>query len=927
MADDEPSIVPALPPLPGVAIPPENRAPGTPTTLADATPPPLSNIPLQQQGSGVSSLTNALTAASASTHDDRDIDPTPKKGKRKFPDFSRPTSLDNPDLSGDDSDGWIEEEEAINERISADNAAERELADNTMDDPLEEIQDWEYVLEGVETAPNTCGNEGEQRGEGGNVGVGRFDLITVSVKTHSLADLKKICKALNLSITGTKPVLFKRLRDSGREAIERIDDDTLRYRQPVDGEAPDLTLPRWVILNPDPVADIEGIDMLRGAQHGFFGPTNIENAVGAPKWQYLCREEEKIRRPQFASKKNPAHPISEMGHMSDDARDLLPEFIRDCRPKQFFNTQISHAFVKRCIVDTTNARAAAEGAGFGGTVYSDYVPFDVEEMYKMMGLLLVNGVCPRPGIHMWFERHPIFGNEFISNALKKQGRGGERAIRGFRRWKHFRRFMCMFDFRRNIKQETAKNPLFKVQHLLDELNENAAKMWIPGKWLAIDEQTLGFQGRSSLKLRISYKSEGDGFQCDAICDDGYTYSFFFRHGDAPPLPDLFKEKVPDLSPTAARVVWLALRLPNIWSRIYMDNLFNSRKLFTALYLAKALAHGVVRTTGRGLPPSVRQVEEKNVREAQKVRGRTAAAKLINSPECPDLLACSVYDTKPVHMISMTEESIWWVLKKRKVWSAIHQQIKEVGFLRLNLIDQYNSNMNSVDVADQLRNQYRPDHWMRNRKWWWAFFIWGLGVATTNAYKMYCSMYDKEKARRAQRRRNSGGMPKKWTHLEFQIELIYDLLYPGQTDVHLQSISELDDRSIDSTRTLTSFESVPNQELDERIDLDSDNGRANYLRDHNPTIMTKNTMITNKPWRRRFDGLRHASLPVTGKHCQYCYYQYMYEFNDAQKKTLPWMERNRKHVRRCLVCNVNLCEICEIEFHGVRMCETAKLLGK
>ena len=112
------------------------------------------------------------------------------------------------------------------------------------------------------------------------------------------------------------------------------------------------------------------------------------------------------------------------------------------------------------------------------------------------------------------------------------------------------------------------------------------------------------------------------------------------------------------------------------------------------------------------------------------------------------------------------------------------------------------------------------------------------------------------------------MPKKWTHLEFQVELIYDLLYPGQTDVHLESISELDDRSIGSTRTLTSFESVPNKELDERINLDSDNGRANYLSDHNPTIMTKNTMKTNKPWRRRFDGLRHASLPVNRKHCQY-----------------------------------------------------------
>ena len=50
-------------------------------------------------------------------------------------------------------------------------------------------------------------------------------------------------------------MLFKQLRDSGREAIKLVDDDTLRYRQPVDGEAPDFTLPRWVLLNPDPVAN------------------------------------------------------------------------------------------------------------------------------------------------------------------------------------------------------------------------------------------------------------------------------------------------------------------------------------------------------------------------------------------------------------------------------------------------------------------------------------------------------------------------------------------------------------------------------------------------------------------------------------------------------------------------------------------------
>ncbi len=131
-------------------------------------------------------------------------------------------------------------------------------------------------------------------------------------------------------------------------------------------------------------------------------------------------------------------------------------------------------------------------------------------------------------------------------------------------------------------------------------------------------------------------------------------------------------------------------------------------MFTALYLAKALAHGIVRTTGRGLPPSVRQLEEKNAKEAQKLRGRTAAARLVNLSDSPDLFAISVYDTKPVHMLSTVEESMYWDLKKRKVWSAVHREIREIGLLCLNFIDNYNNNMISTDIADQLRGSYWPD---------------------------------------------------------------------------------------------------------------------------------------------------------------------------------------------------------------------------
>jgi len=101
------------------------------------------------------------------------------------------------------------------------------------------------------------------------------------------------------------------------------------------------------------------------------------------------------------------------------ARKLLPEEIRDCRPKNFFDTQISPEFVKRFMVDTTNARAVAEGVGFGGTQYDNWEPFNLAEMNKIMGLLFVNGLSPHPRIKMWFEPHPIFGNTFIGGAMHK----------------------------------------------------------------------------------------------------------------------------------------------------------------------------------------------------------------------------------------------------------------------------------------------------------------------------------------------------------------------------------------------------------------------------------------------------------------------------------------------------------------------------
>ena len=45
-------------------------------------------------------------------------------------------------------------------------------------------------------------------------------------------------------------------------------------------------------------------------------------------------------------------------------------------------------------------------------------------------------------------------------------------------------------------------------------------------------------------------------------------------------------------------------------------------------------------------------------------------------------------------------------------------------------------MGDVGVADQLRKNYRFDHWLRKRKWWWSIMFWDIGVILVNAYIVY-----------------------------------------------------------------------------------------------------------------------------------------------------------------------------------------------
>ena len=195
----------------------------------------------------------------------------------------------------------------------------------------------------------------------------------------------------------------------------------------------------------------------------------------------------------------PHPPVRIDGHPSQACEKLLPP-LSEARPKDYFDTQISPTFLE-WVIKAMNLRAYSSGTGSGK--YKDFLPFNLVEMNKLIGVLFANGLAPKLQIESWFKPvsdELLFGNNLVSRALAMKNHATTKTISGTNRWKHLRRYLTFADYRDNPKEKQKKDTMWKVRALVDHFNKNCKDMWVPGMFLAIDEQTIGFQGMSGMKL-------------------------------------------------------------------------------------------------------------------------------------------------------------------------------------------------------------------------------------------------------------------------------------------------------------------------------------------------------------------------------------------------------------------------------------------
>ena len=387
-------------------------------------------------------------------------------------------------------------------------------------------------------------------------------------------------------------------------------------------------------------------------------------------------------------------------------------------------------FTLENVLSWTNTKARMNNAGLGGK-YDDYYDFQLEELMKHIGLYLFHGLSPSPQIEMKFYSSlvdPVNGSDFIHKAF------GSQAAKSIRRHKHFKCFFSSVDPTIPTPSRDT-HPNWKVHPLLKHMLKVSKEAMFIGKNLSCDEQTIGFQGNHKDKQRITYKKEGDGFLADCICSNGYTYAFHFRHQKA--SETLMKEL--NCSPLHSRVLGLISQLPHKNYTLGMDNLYMSAKFARLCMMMpqRVHIHGVTRPSNRGVPEAVKQKEVTSKVDLAKVRNTVKVAILKGDSVCQNLICVSLYDSKPVYLLTNACTEVKWIKKSRKVYSTKDQKYKTIIFHRLNVIDFYNYNMGNVDIADQLRNTYRYDtQWHRNRKWWWAIWWWGFQTMLTNSYILY-----------------------------------------------------------------------------------------------------------------------------------------------------------------------------------------------
>jgi hypothetical protein len=277
---------------------------------------------------------------------------------------------------------------------------------------------------------------------------------------------------------------------------------------------------------------------------------------------------------------------------------------------------------------------------------------------------------------------------------------------------------------------------WKLEPLLSTFRAASQRLYTPRTEVAIDEIMVRFYGRSSDTCKMPNKPIKQGYKIFALADRGYVWHFQLssrRHG----IAELVKDT--DLTPTGSMVLQMARLLPKFEQShfiLFLDNYFTSIPLFSMLRAENIGAVGTTRPQGTEFPALLIALRQK---WSTKLDWGTICAIEVNGVLCIGWQDNNlVLGLTTIHTVHEASSMISRFRKRPQITSTNAATARKIfgDLARMELdipvfIDDYNHNMNGVDLANQFRQPY--DTQRISYRIWFPLMHWIFDQAATNAY--------------------------------------------------------------------------------------------------------------------------------------------------------------------------------------------------
>ena len=375
-------------------------------------------------------------------------------------------------------------------------------------------------------------------------------------------------------------------------------------------------------------------------------------------------------------------------------------------PLEFIQLFITREMLEYISVETNNYAEWSKEFNHDKTC-DKWKGCDIEDIAKYLGLRILMGINKNPEEEMHWNKDEPYGHHVFWETMK------------FNKFKLISKFIHAYN--KKAVPENNEDRLLLVRPILDFLCKRAQEVYVPEKFISLDEGMMPWKGKLSIKVYNPLKPTKYGVKIYLLCEakTGYVLDLLIYQGK---------------KNTLRQIVWtLMQRYFNKGYCLYMDNYYNTVDIADQLYENGVHVTGTLRLP-RGAPKDLQTLGKKGgkklPRDAYHYRRRN------------NTFVSLWQDTRPVPMISTkfgTQRTKTTVKKRVKKQGRYQMETTEVN--KPNAILDYCQYMGGVDIFDQKMNYYK--FYRKTAKWTKKILMYLLQMGLQNAHILY-NKYSTEK---------------------------------------------------------------------------------------------------------------------------------------------------------------------------------------